>query len=206
MRKPTLRLAACLLFVAACSSNNLGTPSNGGDAGGGGDDGGKADGGAGTSNDGAHSGCDQYLRCVGDATPDALPIALQAYGPIGTCWGGDGSLESVCASACASSMAELHKLYPSVASCGSTLADGGMDGGSDLGLSGACESCAEAQCSGPLNACESDANCTGFASCAEACAPEDNACVLACQEKYDPTTNDALGKCLAHLCAGPCSG
>ncbi|MGH7285260.1 MAG: hypothetical protein ACRELY_27370 [Polyangiaceae bacterium] len=209
MRKLALGIVATLLFVAACSSNNLGTStdgSNGGSSAGSSDDTAR---GAGSSSDDAHAGCDQYLKCVGDATPDALPVALQAYGPSGTCWGGDGSLDSVCENACKSSMAELHKMYPSIASCGSATL-GGSDAGSTasagLGLDGACGACAESSCSAPLDACENDTSCTSLVSCLQACAVGDDACKSTCETTYDPTLFGKLGACLEQQCANACGG
>jgi hypothetical protein len=50
--------------------------------------------------------CDRLLACISEVNPSAVPEAVAAYGPNGSCWS-DGSLIEVCLTACAGSLRDF---------------------------------------------------------------------------------------------------
>lgn len=67
--------------------------------------------------------CSQYLSCTTEANPSAAADVREAYGATSVCWE-DENAAGQCEEECANALAELHQLYPSVATCddGSELA------------------------------------------------------------------------------------
>lgn len=69
--------------------------------------------------------CEQYLDCLAEVAPDALPNAQQGFGPDGTCWQGSFETAEQCRNACAAGLAMWHETFPAEPSCGP---DEGMGG------------------------------------------------------------------------------
>jgi hypothetical protein len=61
-------------------------------------------------------------------TPVALPEALGAYGPSGSCWA-PGDVAATCEFACAASTQEQRRAHPGSIACGSDADAGPRDGG-----------------------------------------------------------------------------
>ncbi|MEZ4384907.1 MAG: hypothetical protein R3A79_26490 [Nannocystaceae bacterium] len=61
--------------------------------------------------------CDRYIACVGATTPEALPAAMDGFGPDATCWTQSQSEIDICLSACETGMETAHTVYPDVVEC-----------------------------------------------------------------------------------------
>ncbi len=207
-----------LLVLLGCSSgSNAGTPNANGTV-------------SSAGGDAPGSACAQYLQCVAAATPDALPVALQAYGPSGTCWGGSASLASECESACAASMAEVPNAGSFKASCpqsgtsalgtgSSTAPSGGSDGGASFGtgsgtgagnVTDICSKArAEENCATQLGNCEVNSACTQTFMCIGHCSdPNNETCDDSCLPAGISTGDRAVANdlliCLRNSCGAAC--
>lgn len=125
-----------------------GSPAADADAGGDGADDAGADGDGGDDDAGTSDApsddptvCERLLGCLADTNPAALPEALAAYGPDGTCWA-DGSLTEVCITACAGLLGDYSRSTDaeSCREC-SVPADCSFFDGGDHCLAGSCVQC-----------------------------------------------------------------
>jgi len=77
-----------------------------------------------------HGVCDEYLACLGAATPEALPGAEANYGPAGSCWESTPEVAEACREACATGLASLQSLFPGEPACGGSGMTSGTTPGS----------------------------------------------------------------------------
>jgi hypothetical protein len=61
--------------------------------------------------------CRTYLDCLAEVTPIAVPEALDAYGPDGSCWVDDNTA-ATCEASCIAGAEQLRELYPDAVACG----------------------------------------------------------------------------------------
>jgi hypothetical protein len=139
--------------------------------------------------------CADYLTCLATANPDALPEALTAYGPEGSCWQGGPEVQAACGTACFESMKSLHSYEPTL--CFECYVDSDCGGGgtcesgscaySGIALPGADADCAECvngsnagNCQDYAQMCAQSEECMAAGVCAAACAPGDYACYDQC--------------------------
>jgi hypothetical protein len=217
MRFALLGFGWALVLISACSDNNPGTGSA------------SSDGGVTSSSTSAdpHAACDAYLKCVTDAEPTALPEAIQAYGPNGSCWSGGAQIASDCDAACASSMSQVSAAFPHFASCagaggsvvgsGDTTPDASANSGSGsiatgpaFGFDDACSNCAQDSCASDENTCLASSACESVMQCMTACdgvVSCKNACESSAGTAKSATQDaDAFASCLSAKCADECQG
>jgi hypothetical protein len=147
--------------------------------------------------------CTRNIDCVSTVDPGALPAALQAYGPSGTCWTSTPSVASACATACANQIASLHSLNPTACPLCATNADcaGNAAGAACDPSLGACVACVvDGDCAGnPAGpACDTATNtcvpCTTDAHCTSAGAPHCDPAAHACVGCTSPS------QCSSNVC------
>ena len=143
--------------------------------------------------------CEEYVACLAAVAPQAVPEALAAYGPDGSCWSGGSELAATCGTACEQSMKEYHDvdavLCPEChidADCGSGLCDTGTcyqvlpvpD------ASPACTTCvakaAIGACADAATQCAMEPLCLQTAECFATCTDPDS-CSKACPDPYAST-------------------
>lgn len=144
----------------------------------------------------ANALCEEYISCLAVVSPETVPQALEAFGPEGSCWSGDGDIEAACGQACAEGMKGYH--YADPAACPECHVDadcpnGVCDAGSCAYVlpvpdtSATCTACAETAamgaCSEQAYACASDPECVATADCFAAC-NGDTVCAEQCPDPY----------------------
>jgi hypothetical protein len=138
--------------------------------------------------------CGDYLTCLAAAYPSGVAEALAAYGPEGSCWGGDPQIEEACGTACREQMKSWHDSAPescpecfSSDDCAGGACDAGSCAGPALGVPGqdaTCNVCRDEavkdQCAQQAITCAQNESCVALATCLAHCESLESNCASNC--------------------------
>ncbi len=129
------------------------------------------------------------------------PSCLALGACLGQCAAGDQACQNNCFAADSSGLSELAQL----GDCSATTCAASCNNPAPVDP---CQLCLATQCETELEACFGNAECVALIACAQACAPNDSACVQGCafQHLGGAQAGQALATCSNNNCAANCGG